>query len=77
MPFFNSDRSLIAITAADPIITHVQTISVIPNIFSFDLTFSVQITNKYVNRYKHSYDLFITFMKNKKSLPINLQKLDI
>ena len=48
----------------------------IPIICSFTFIFTAQLTKESGNRYKCSYDMFITFMKNKKSFHNNNKKLD-
>ena len=72
MLFFNSERNLTNNVRAEPAITHVQTKSIIANIFSVYLVSSVQITNRLHLEYKCSYDVFITFVKKWKYVLILL-----
>jgi hypothetical protein len=65
--FFSSDRSLIPITKAEPNITLAETKSNIPIICSFTFSFTLQLTEEVEIGYKGSYDMFITFKKNKNS----------
>jgi hypothetical protein len=56
--------------------TPAETKSNIPIICSFTFSFTVQITKECWIRYKCSYDMFITFMKNRKSFQDNVDKLN-